>query len=189
NGDGKLDLAVANNSDNTVSILLGTGTGSSGAKTDFGTGIAPRSVAAGDFNGDGKLDLAVANNVDNTVSILLGTGTGSFGAKTDFGTGSSPRSVAVGHFNGDGKLDLAVANQGSNTVSVLLNNTPIVSSGVFCPKTDFGTAFQNQSRWGISMGMASSIWRWRTFLATPSRFCRARARAVLGRRPTSVRAP
>jgi FG-GAP repeat len=46
NGDGKLDLAVANRSEppsgtnisGTVSILLGTGTGSFGAKTDFGTG-------------------------------------------------------------------------------------------------------------------------------------------------------
>ena len=123
NGDGILDLAMANEG-GTVSILLGTGTGSFGAKTDFGTGIDPSSVAVGDFNGDGKLDLAVANYVD-TVSILLGTGTGSFGARTDFSTGSVPRSVAVGDFNGDGKVDLVVANRGSNTVSVLLNRGPI----------------------------------------------------------------
>ena len=62
NGDGKLDLAVANYNSATVSILLGTGTGSFGAKTDFGTGSIPSSVAVGDFNGDGKLDLAVANH-------------------------------------------------------------------------------------------------------------------------------
>ena len=116
-------------------ILLGTGTGSFGAKTDFGTGSSPFSVAVGDFNGDGKLDLAVANFSSNTVSILLGTGTGSFGAKTDFGTGSAPRSVAVGDFNGDGKLDLAVANGDSNTVSILLGT----GTGSFGTKTDFGT--------------------------------------------------
>ena len=72
-----------------------------GAKTKFGTGANPTSVAVGDFNGDGKLDLAVANSNSNTVSILLGTGAGTFGPKTDFGAGSSPRSVAVGDFNGD----------------------------------------------------------------------------------------
>src|SRR5713101_2887005 len=58
-----------------------------GAKTDFGTGSFPFSVAVGDFNGDGKLDLAVANFSGDTVSILLGAGTGTFGLKTDFGTG------------------------------------------------------------------------------------------------------
>src|ERR1700738_3700091 len=58
-----------------------------GAKTDFGTGSHPFSVAMGDFNGDGNLDLAVTNSADDTVSILLGTGMGSFGAKTDVGAG------------------------------------------------------------------------------------------------------
>ncbi|MEK6325400.1 MAG: VCBS repeat-containing protein [Acidobacteriota bacterium] len=90
-----------------------------GAKTDFGTGNLPISVAMGDFNGDGKLDLAVANRNSDIVSILLGTGMGSFGAKTDFGTGSGPFSVAVGDFNGDGKLDLAVTHDGATTVSIL----------------------------------------------------------------------
>src|SRR5260370_4309379 len=65
-----------------------------GAKSDFGTGTNPLSVAVGDFNGDGKLDLATANEGSNTVSILLGTGAGSFGAKTDFGTGSWPEHTA-----------------------------------------------------------------------------------------------
>jgi hypothetical protein len=135
NGDGKLDLAVANFISSTVSILLGTGTGSFEAKADFGTGSFPFSIAVGDFNGDGKLDLAVANAGDDAVSILLGTGTGSFGAKTDFGTGNTPLSVAVEDFNGDGKLDLAVANQNANSVSILLGT----GAGSFGAKTDFGT--------------------------------------------------
>jgi hypothetical protein len=124
NGDGKLDLAVVNFASNTISILLGTGTGSFGAKTDFGTGSSPRSVAVGDFNGDGKLDLAVANTGDNTVSILLGTGMGSFASKTDFSTDGGPFSIAAGDFNRDGKLDVATANSSSNTISILTNNTP-----------------------------------------------------------------
>ncbi|HWN99101.1 MAG TPA: VCBS repeat-containing protein, partial [Blastocatellia bacterium] len=131
NGDGELDLAVANlgsvfvndTGAGTVSILLGAGTGSFGAKTDLGTGSRQSSVAVGDFNGDGNLDLAVANSYSTAVSILLGTGTGSFGAKTDFGTGFSAGRVAVGDFNGDGKLDLAVAIGGP--VSILLNTGPI----------------------------------------------------------------
>src|SRR5438045_1325268 len=38
NGDGKMDLATANEIASTVSIMLGTGTGTFGAKTDFATG-------------------------------------------------------------------------------------------------------------------------------------------------------
>src|SRR5205809_482726 len=38
NGDGKPDLATANN---TVSVLLGNGDGSFGMKTDYGTGSGP----------------------------------------------------------------------------------------------------------------------------------------------------
>ena len=63
NGDGKQDLAVANDSSDNVSILLGDGTGNFSAATNFGTGDCPYSVAVGDFNGDGKQDLAVANRV------------------------------------------------------------------------------------------------------------------------------
>ena len=90
NGDGQPDLAVANGGSNTVSVLLGNGTGGFGAKTDFPTGTAPYSVAIGDLSGDGKPDLAVANSSDHTVSVLLGDGTGGFGAKTDFATGDGP---------------------------------------------------------------------------------------------------
>ena len=87
NGDGKLDLAVANNSGNTpstVSILLGNGDGTFRAPTDFAAQIGPVSVAMGDLNGDSKLDLAVVNHTSHSVSILLGVGGGSFGAASNF---------------------------------------------------------------------------------------------------------
>src|SRR5438445_124480 len=134
NGDGKLDLALANFDSNNVSILLGTGTGSFNAATSFAAGSGPSSVAVGDFNGDGNLDLAVANQTSNNVSILLGTGTGSFSAATNFAAGSGPNSVAAGDFNGDGKLDLAMANNSSNTVSILLGT----GTGSFSAAANFG---------------------------------------------------
>jgi hypothetical protein len=93
-----LDLAVSNLSSDTVSILLGTGTGSFGPATPFSTGGSqPFGVVVGDFNNNGELDLAVVNEGSSTVSILLGTGTGSFGTPTPFATGgSSPINLAVG---------------------------------------------------------------------------------------------
>ena len=75
NGDGRPDLATANCAAATVSVLLGHGDGTFGAKADFGTGTNPVSVAIGDLNGDGKPDLAVANSEPNTVLVLLNTGT------------------------------------------------------------------------------------------------------------------
>ena len=132
NGDGNLDLATANYSDNTVSILLGTGTGTFGTNTGYAVGLHPSSVTTGDFNGDGKLDLAVGNSGTNTVSILLGTGTGTFGTKTDCAVSSSPSSVTTGDFNGDGKLDLATANY-ADTVSILLGT----GTGTFGTNSDY----------------------------------------------------
>jgi uncharacterized repeat protein (TIGR01451 family) len=120
NNDGKSDLVLPNLNSNTVSILLGTGTGSFGAASGFAVGAGPVRAAVGDFNNDGKSDLAVANNTSNTLSILLGTGAGSFGAATNFPGGPGPFSIAVGDFNNDNKSDLAVADANSSVVSILL---------------------------------------------------------------------
>jgi hypothetical protein len=101
NGDGTLDLAVADLTSFSVSVLLNTcvttcAALSFGAATDFNVGTTPVSVAVGDLNADGKLDLAVANADSNNVSILLGTGTGSFAAATNFAVGTRPLSVRLG---------------------------------------------------------------------------------------------
>jgi hypothetical protein len=72
-GDGAVDLAVANSSANTLSVLLGDGAGGFAPQpgSPYVVGSLPRSVAAGDFDGDGAPDLALANAGDNTVSVLL----------------------------------------------------------------------------------------------------------------------
>ena len=71
NGDGKIDLAITDQHDNTVSILLGNGDGTFQTPLEFTTGTLATGVVAGDFNLDGRLDLAVANLTDNTVSVML----------------------------------------------------------------------------------------------------------------------
>ncbi len=137
NGDGRPDLAVANSFNgtggNSVSILLGTGTGTFGAATNFAVGLGPISVAVGDFNADGRPDLAVANSNSGNVSILLGNANGTFAAAVNYAAGVNPISVAVGDFNGDGKPDLAVANFTSNNVSILLGT----GTGAFGVRANF----------------------------------------------------
>ena len=76
NGDGNLDLAVANaeHGDNTVSVLLGDGNGGFSPAVNFPTGAAPTSIAIGDFNGDGYTDIAVVNHDSSTLTVLISSG-------------------------------------------------------------------------------------------------------------------
>jgi hypothetical protein len=126
-GDGTLDVAVANQGDNTVSILENAGGGHFLVARTFAAGIGPVGVAVGDFNGDFKLDLAVVDHGDTSgngagVSILLGNGDGTFGAPTTFAAGSNPLAVATADLRKIGVDDLVVTNFGSSTASVLLGN-------------------------------------------------------------------
>jgi hypothetical protein len=141
NGDGKLDLAVADLG--KVSVLLGNGDGTFLPAQSFPVGIENLSLAVGDFNGDGHLDLAVSDYGDGwdaEVWVLLGHGDGSFGPAQSVYDGSlSALSVTVGDFNGDGKPDLAVAS-GTNpngTVSVLLGK----GDGSFLPALTFPAGY------------------------------------------------
>jgi len=132
NGDGRLDLAVTNESDNTVSILLSKANGSYSAKVDYKVGNNPMQAAAGDFNGDGIMDIAVVDAGDNTVSILLGVGDGTFKPQVTYPTGAFPVAVATADFNGDKHLDLAVVNQTDGTISILFGN----GDGTFVLQTE-----------------------------------------------------
>lgn len=132
NADGKADLAVANFTSGTVSILIGNGLGGFSASTPITTGGAPRELVLFDFNGDGKLDLAVVNNGVATISIYQGNGAGGFtAAGSPISVGSQPVSVVTGDFTGDGRLDLVVLNSNSGTVQTIpgVGAAPLVVGG------------------------------------------------------------
>jgi hypothetical protein len=65
NGDGAADLAVVNQSSNTVTILAGKGDGTFELQANYETGLGPISLVTGDFNHDGALDMAVTNLTDS----------------------------------------------------------------------------------------------------------------------------
>ncbi len=137
NGDGNLNLVVANSWSNTVGVLLGNGTGGFGGATTFASGGSyPISVAVGDVNNDGNLDIVVAHAWSNNVGVLLGDGSGEFGRAKLYGTGGSNcPSVALGDVNNDGNLNLVVTNWDSNNVGVLLGT----GTGAFGSATTFAT--------------------------------------------------
>jgi hypothetical protein len=134
NGDGNLDLAVPTGN-NTISILLGNGTGTFPTHTEYGVPGHPIAIATGDFNNDGKIDLVAVAGFLNQVSVLLGNGDGTFQAHVEYATGSHPSSVAVADVNGDGKLDLIVTDQNDNKVAVLLGN----GDGTFQAHVDYAS--------------------------------------------------
>ncbi len=134
NRDGKLDMAVANESPSeggSISIFLGNGDGTFQAPAYLESGVYPASVVAADFDGDGFVDLAVANSqqfqttppfANGSVSVLRGNGDGSFLAPVFYRAGVVPIFLTVADFNGDGKPDVAAADFDGTAVAVLLNN-------------------------------------------------------------------
>jgi len=124
NGDGHVDVVVANYEN--IAVLFGNGNGTFQEAQNFGSGA--NAVAVADVNGDGKLDLLVAT--DNSVEVRFGNGDGTFQAAQNYGTGG--HMIAVADVNGDGTLDMLVTTDG---VSVLLGN----GDGTFQPPQDYSS--------------------------------------------------
>jgi len=71
NVDGRLDLVVADESDNAISLLLNLGGGLFGPNFELPVETSPVSVASADFNGDNQPDVAVANSGSANVSVII----------------------------------------------------------------------------------------------------------------------
>ena len=121
-GDGDIDIVVANRDLYTVSILRNDGGLSFVRVSDISVGSWPVSVHTSDLDGDGDIDIVVANLYSYTVSILRNDGGLSFVRVGDIGVGNLPSSVYTSDLDGDGDVDIIVANASSNAVSILRND-------------------------------------------------------------------
>ena len=159
NGDGFLDLAVANQADNSISLFRGNGDGtftefpSSPFKLTNSSTIsetAPVAMVSANFrnqintiNNGSEVDLAVVNQGSNNVAILLSSVDSSLNvtlteaSNSPIAVGTTPVAIATGDLNADGVPDLAVVNQGnasvSGSVSILLGSSNL--DGTFTPAT------------------------------------------------------
>jgi VCBS repeat protein len=130
NGDGFIDLAVANRNSNNISVFLNNKAGGFNAPVNYATGNGPMGLVAGNFTLAGHVDLAVVNSTGATLQVLPGTTSGIFGTPATYPLTAGAQGIVAGDFNSDGKLDLAVAAVGG--VSVLVNN-----AGTFPTRKDY----------------------------------------------------
>ncbi|HET6930430.1 MAG TPA: FG-GAP-like repeat-containing protein [Candidatus Acidoferrum sp.] len=146
---GTQDLAVVNQTDNTLTILLNQGTGAvpQFAQPTSGSGLlspvslgtswtsstrAPAmatgslNAASSAVNNDNFADLLITDPVGNAVIVLLGNNDGSFQTPaTPIAVGTQPSAIAVGTFNlnnGDSNPGFVVTNFTDNTYSVFNGN-------------------------------------------------------------------
>jgi uncharacterized protein (TIGR03437 family) len=149
NGDGKMDIAAANQysgmmsvdgGPGTISVLLGNGDGTFAAPVTYATGENavgfPDSLIALDLNGDGLPDLAFANRNDDSVSTLINAGAGKFKPAVVTSLPVGAEYLAYSDFNHDGKLDLAAASERSSALVMLLGN----GDGTFQTPAAYATA-------------------------------------------------
>ncbi|MCY2991008.1 MAG: S8 family serine peptidase [Planctomycetota bacterium] len=128
NGDGHLDLAVANFLSDNVTVCRGLGNGTFQAVATLSGGSGPMDLDAADIDGDGDLDLLVTSGKSQKVGILrnrLSQGIFEFAPAESFGVanflGASQISLATGDLDHNGTTDLAIANSTDNSVAVHLN--------------------------------------------------------------------
>lgn len=132
NNDTQPDLAVVNQADSSISILLNGGSGNFSAATHspivLGTKEqSPVAIASKVFRVTDAThlvqpaDLVIANQGSNTVSVLLGSqnfdGTFAEAAGSPFTVGDQPSAVIIEDFDGDGFLDFAAVNEGDSSIS------------------------------------------------------------------------
>lgn len=151
NGDGNLDLAIANHDAKYLTLLLGDGHGgfspAPGSPVTVLSNPHTHGVAAGDFNGDGHRDLVTDSWAENKVTVVFGDGRGRFSSPgVQFAVGKRPyERVRVADVNGDGYPDIITTNLDGDDVTILIGDgrggfAQAAGSPFPAGKTPFGVA-------------------------------------------------
>jgi tetratricopeptide (TPR) repeat protein len=136
NADSVPDLAVVNQGDNTVSILLGSnnldGTFSPAAGSPLPASATPAGIVAANFTGGNTPSLAVTNKGAGTLGIYVGLGDGTFANRVELGTANSPSAIVSSIFTSSSLPDVALTALGATTgqgVVAVIQDSPALASG------------------------------------------------------------
>jgi Flp pilus assembly secretin CpaC len=142
NADGVPDLAVVNQGDNTVSVLLGSsnldGTFTEATGSPLPTATTPAGIVIANFANGAVPDIAVTNKGTSTLGVYIGQGKGTFASRIELNTPVGPSALIAAALTTSGLPDVALVSQDpAVTLGVV---TVIQDSSNFANSTTGGAA-------------------------------------------------
>ena len=126
-------LAVVNQQDNTLTVLLGNGDGTflASSQSPIATSLTPSGVAIGSFLQGTNGGIAVTNRDSGTVTVYLDLGSGLFTNALEQGAGTNPDAIVAGEFTNSTFPDVVVTNDISGSagqVTLIESPTSLLSN-------------------------------------------------------------
>lgn len=129
NGDGFVDIVTSNPNADSISVLLGDGSGNFSSAKETIVGNYPTAVKLNDVNRDGKLDLLFVSSKDPNnpndqapprFVVWFGNGDGTFNKDTQkrYATEDAPRGLLLADLDGDSDLDVVTIHPSSGTLTI-----------------------------------------------------------------------
>jgi type II secretory pathway component GspD/PulD (secretin) len=137
NADGIPDLAVVNQGDDTISILLGSsnanGTFVAASGSPLPTAATPDGIVIASFTGGAVPDLAVTNQGVSTLAVYIGLGSGTFSNRIEVQSSTTPGAIISSTLTSSGLPDVAFVAQGTTAnrglVTIVQDSSSFASNG------------------------------------------------------------
>lgn len=159
-GDGKLDIVVAESSDTYIYIFRNISTTSLINFSGFinlNSGIYLSKHALADVSGDGKADILGTSIYSGELKFFQNSSTsGSVSFASSFGIdGGSGDNLVIADLDGDGKSDLVLSNS-ENGQTYLIRNHPITTPGTQASNVTFSSTLARSTKLSWTNGDGDS---------------------------------